>query len=97
MNQAESPGMQSLARKPAQHGHQFRCGILGYARTTTVLGVIPLLPDVFWIGLAITLMSGLTVGTVLTMVLVPVFYATFHGVPVPAPSSPPIGEAPHAP
>jgi multidrug efflux pump subunit AcrB len=67
------------------------------AAATTVLGVIPLLPDVFWIGLAITLMSGLTVGTVLTMVLVPVFYATFHGVPVPAPSSPPIGEAPHAP
>lgn len=51
------------------------------AAATTVFGVIPLLPDVFWIGLAITLMGGLTVGTLLTMILVPVLYATFHGVP----------------
>lgn len=50
------------------------------AAATTVLGVIPLLPDVFWIGLAITIMGGLTVGTILTMILVPVFYATFHGI-----------------
>ena len=50
------------------------------AAATTVLGVIPLLGDVFWIGLAVTLMAGLSVGTILTMVLVPVFYATFHGV-----------------
>jgi len=50
------------------------------AAATTVLGVLPLLPDVFWIGLAVTLIGGLTVGTVLTMVMVPVLYATFHGV-----------------
>jgi multidrug efflux pump subunit AcrB len=50
------------------------------AAATTVLGVIPLLPDVFWIGLAITIMGGLTVGTILTMILVPVFYATVHGI-----------------
>ena len=54
------------------------------AAATTVLGVIPLLPDVFWIGLAVTLMGGLTVGTILTMVLVPVFYATFHRIAVPS-------------
>ncbi len=46
------------------------------AAATTVLGVIPLLQDVFWIGLAITVMSGLTFGTILTMVLVPTLYAT---------------------
>ncbi len=50
------------------------------AAATTVLGVVPLLPDVFWIGLAVTIMGGLTVGTILTMILVPVFYATFHGI-----------------
>jgi len=50
------------------------------AAATTVLGVLPLLPDVFWIGLAVTLIGGLTVGTVLTMVMVPVLYATFLGV-----------------
>ena len=50
------------------------------AAATTVLGVLPLLPDVFWIGLAVTLIGGMTVGTALTMVTVPVLYATFHAV-----------------
>ncbi len=50
------------------------------AAATTVLGVIPLLQDVFWIGMAVTIMAGLTFGTVLTMVMVPTFYATFHGI-----------------
>lgn len=53
------------------------------AAATTVLGVIPLLPDIFWVGLAITLMGGLTVGTILTMVMVPVLYATLHGIHAP--------------
>jgi multidrug efflux pump subunit AcrB len=48
------------------------------AAATTVLGVVPLLQDVFWIGMAITIMTGLTFGTILTMVVVPVFYATLN-------------------
>ncbi len=47
------------------------------AAATTVLGVIPLLQDVFWIGMAVTVMAGLTFGTILTMVVVPVLYCTF--------------------
>ncbi len=54
------------------------------AGATTVLGVIPLLQDVFWIGMAITIMAGLSAGTVLTLVLVPVLYAIFYGVRAPA-------------
>ncbi|NOE36369.1 MULTISPECIES: efflux RND transporter permease subunit [unclassified Ruegeria] len=50
------------------------------AAATTVLGVIPLLPDVFWVGLAVTIMGGLTVGTMLTMILVPVLFATLSGI-----------------
>lgn len=46
------------------------------AAATTVFGVIPLLQDVFWIGLSVTLMAGLTFGSILTMVIVPVLYAT---------------------
>jgi multidrug efflux pump subunit AcrB len=46
------------------------------AAATTVFGVIPLLQDVFWVGLSVTLMVGLTFGSVLTMVIVPVLYAT---------------------
>jgi len=50
------------------------------AAGTTVLGVIPLLQDVFWVGLAVTIMAGLTFGSVLTMILVPVLYAIFFNV-----------------
>ena len=42
----------------------------------TVVGVAPLLQDVFWVGLAATLMSGLSFGAIVTMVMVPVLYAT---------------------
>jgi multidrug efflux pump subunit AcrB len=48
------------------------------AAATTVLGVIPLLQDVFWIGLAVTIMAGLSFGTILTMILVPTLYATLY-------------------
>ena len=50
------------------------------AAATTVLGVAPLLQDVFWIGMAVTIMAGLSFGTVLTMILVPTFYATFNRI-----------------
>jgi multidrug efflux pump subunit AcrB len=50
------------------------------AAATTVLGVIPLVPDVFWIGLAVTIMAGLSFGTILTMVLLPTLYAVFYRV-----------------
>jgi multidrug efflux pump subunit AcrB len=53
------------------------------AAATTVLGVIPLLQDVFWIGMAVTLMAGLTFGTILTMLVVPVLYAAFYRIPSP--------------
>jgi len=53
------------------------------AAATTVLGVIPLLPDVFWVSMSVTIMAGLSFGTVLTMVLVPVLYATLYRIPSP--------------
>ena len=56
--------------------------VLGAA--TTVLGVVPLIQDAFWVSMALTIMFGLAVGTVLTMVLVPVFYATFYKIRSPA-------------
>lgn len=48
------------------------------AAGTTVLGVIPLLQDVFWIGLAVAIMGGLAIGSVLTLVAVPLFYAIVY-------------------
>ncbi len=48
------------------------------AAGTTVLGVIPLLQDVFWIGLAVSIMGGLAIGSVLTLIAVPLFYAIIY-------------------
>ena len=42
------------------------------AAATSVLGVIPVLPHVFWVDLAVTIMAGLTIGTAFTMIAVPV-------------------------
>ena len=53
------------------------------AAATTVLGVIPLLQDVFWVSMAVTIMAGLSFGTILTMVVVPVLYCTLYKVPSP--------------
>ncbi len=50
------------------------------AAATTVLGVIPLLQDVFWVGLSVTVMAGLSFGTLLTMFLVPVLYSTIYKI-----------------
>jgi multidrug efflux pump subunit AcrB len=56
------------------------------AAATTVLGVVPLLQDVFWVGMAVTIMAGLAFGTVLTMLVVPVLYSWFHSIPSPTDS-----------
>lgn len=53
------------------------------AAGTTVLGVLPMLQDVFWVALAVTIFFGLIVGTLLTMVMVPTLYALLYGISVP--------------
>ena len=54
------------------------------AAATTILGMIPLLQDAFFIGMAITIMFGLGFATVLTLIFVPTLYATFFKVKIPA-------------
>ncbi len=54
------------------------------AAATTVLGVMPLVQDIFWVAMAVTIAAGLTFGTILTMVLLPVMYAIFHNIRAPA-------------
>ena len=53
------------------------------AALTTALGMIPLVFDAFFVAMAVTVIFGLMVATLLTMILVPVFYATFFGVKQP--------------
>jgi len=48
------------------------------AALTTALGMIPLLMDAFFASMAITIIGGLTFATILTMVVVPVFYSIFY-------------------
>jgi multidrug efflux pump subunit AcrB len=50
------------------------------AALTTVLGMIPLLADAFFAAMAVTIMFGLTFATVLTLIVVPVLYASFFNI-----------------
>jgi len=47
---------------------------------TTILGVLPLYPDVFWNAMTVTIMAGLAFATVLTMFVLPVLYCIFYRV-----------------
>lgn len=50
------------------------------AAVTTVLGMIPLLPDIFFRSMSIVIMFGLTFATALTLIVVPILYAIFFKV-----------------
>ena len=51
------------------------------AALTTALGMIPLVFDAFFVSMAITIIGGLLFATVLTMVVLPVFYALIYRAP----------------
>ncbi|MBY5980815.1 efflux RND transporter permease subunit [Ferrimonas balearica] len=53
------------------------------AALTTILGMIPLVFDAFFASMAVTIMFGLGFATVLTLVVVPVLYATFYRIAPP--------------
>lgn len=50
------------------------------ASLTTILALIPLLFDSLFAGMAATIMGGLLVATILTMVVLPVVYSLFYGI-----------------
>ena len=50
------------------------------AASTTILGLIPLLQDVFFVNMSITIMAGLGFATFLTLLFVPVLYSLFFKV-----------------
>lgn len=47
------------------------------ASLTTILGMIPLVPDAMFGSLAVTIMGGLFVGTLITLIFIPVLYSLF--------------------
>lgn len=50
------------------------------AALTTILGMIPLLPDAMFGSLAASIMGGLTFGTLITLLFIPVLYALFFKI-----------------
>jgi multidrug efflux pump subunit AcrB len=50
------------------------------AAVTTVLGMLPLVADAFFSGMSVTIMTGLSFGTILTLVVVPLFYTIFFKI-----------------
>ncbi len=54
------------------------------AALTTMLGMLPLLQDAFFVAMAVTIVFGLGFATVLTLIVVPTLYAVFFKVESPA-------------
>jgi len=78
-------GMQPYDATVAAGLSRVRPVVLGAA--TTILGVVPLVQDAFWVSMALVMMFGLLFGTILTVILVPTLYATLYRIASPANSS----------
>lgn len=50
------------------------------ASLTTIVGMVPLLGDPMYGAMAVSIMAGLAVGTLITLVLLPVLYSTFYHI-----------------
>jgi len=53
------------------------------AAATTILGMLPLFADAFFVSMAVTIAFGLAFATVLTLIFVPVLYTIFFKIPAP--------------
>lgn len=72
------PGMQALIDSSLS-----RLRPVMMASLTTVLGMIPLLSDAMFGSLATTIMGGLLVGSIITLIIIPVLYALFYHIKQP--------------
>ena len=50
------------------------------ASLTTIVGMIPLLSDPMYSSMSITIMGGLAVGTLITLILLPIFYTVLFRI-----------------
>ncbi|MGR5145815.1 efflux RND transporter permease subunit [Photobacterium alginatilyticum] len=67
---------------------------VGMAAITTMLGMIPLLFDPFFVAMAVTIIFGLGFATVLTLIVLPVSYTLIFRIPTKAKQAPLVQEAP---
>ena len=73
--QEDKPGIDAITGSAIS-----RLRPVGMAAATTILGMAPLFPDAFFVSMAVTISFGLGFATILTMVVVPVLYATLFGI-----------------
>ena len=66
------------------------------AAISTVPGLIPIAPTVFWGPMAFAIMGGLAIATLLTLVFLPALYVTVFGGRLPKPAPPPAPAATEA-
>jgi len=52
------------------------------ASLTTILGMIPLLTDPMYASMAVAIIAGLLVGTLITLVFVPILYSSFYKIKI---------------
>ena len=50
------------------------------ASATTIVGMIPLIPDPMYGAMAVVIMGGLAAGTIITLLLLPLFYTALYNV-----------------
>lgn len=65
-------------------GSASRLRAVSMAAATTILGMVPLIPDAMFGSMAVCIMGGLTVGSILTLVFVPVLYSIFFRIRKPS-------------
>jgi multidrug efflux pump subunit AcrB len=74
---ADTPPVEALLMASSS---RFRPVVM--AAGTSIVGMIPLLSDVLFGSLAVVIMGGLLIGTIITLMVIPVLYALFYGIKV---------------
>lgn len=82
INEQESTGQS--AKEAILNSGVSRLRPVAMAASTTALGMLPLFADAFFVAMAITIIFGLVIGSVLTMLVLPVIYSIIFGVSVKA-------------
>ena len=76
---ADERGAGQAVRTPRPRRPPGRLRPLLLTALSTVLGLLPIAPTLFWGPMAFAIMGGLLVATLLTLVLLPTLYVTVYG------------------